>query len=82
MEENENRDERRGADKSGKLDKLPPMFGHFCCRLAVQPYCRLVCLFLFLVCKVYSGYLISFSVFWGSLILLWISGQGGAGSLR
>ena len=56
MEENENRDERRGADKSGKLDKLPPMFGHFCCRLAVQPYCRLVCLFLFLVCKVYSGH--------------------------
>ena len=21
-------------------DRLPPMFGQFCCRLAVQPYCR------------------------------------------
>jgi len=29
MEEGENSSER-----------LPPLFGHFCCRLAVQPYCR------------------------------------------
>ena len=21
-------------------DRLPPLFGQFCCRLAVQPYCR------------------------------------------
>jgi len=40
MEENENSLGGRGGDKPGKLDKLPPMFGHFCCRLAVQPYCR------------------------------------------
>ena len=40
MEENEN-SLGRGGDK---LDKLPPMFGHFCCRLAVQPYCRSVSL--------------------------------------
>ena len=55
MEENENRDERRGGEKVGKLDKLPPMFGHFCCRLAVQPYCRSVPLFSPL-CEADSGY--------------------------
>ena len=37
MEENENSLGKGGSDKP---DKLPPMFGHFCCRLAVQPYCR------------------------------------------
>ena len=47
MEENENRDERKGGEKVGKLDKLPPMFGHFCCRLAVQPYCRSVWIFVY-----------------------------------
>ena len=34
IEEGENRE----------LGKLPPLFGQFCCRLAVQPYCRLVVL--------------------------------------
>ena len=54
MEENENREERRGGEK--KVDKLPPMFGHFCCRLAVQPYCRSV--LLFEACRADSGYFV------------------------
>lgn len=26
--------------ENGQADRLPPLFGHFCSRLAVQPYCR------------------------------------------
>ncbi len=26
--------------EDGENDRLPPLFGQFCCRLAVQPYCR------------------------------------------